>query len=165
MADRPVTRRRRAAHADRRAPRAARPTADDPGFPAHAERSYFRSLEWRYVIGSFGETGPAAVWTRMNVTVLPGEAPLPEARVLAIADSGNGVSHVLDFRRDLFINPELSVHFTRPPEGEWICLDARTTIEQGGPGLAESVISDQRGPVARGHQSLLIQRDVRSFEA
>ena len=135
--------------------------AADAGFPPHLDPSYFTALEWRYVRGSFGDAGPAAVWTRLHVTVLPDEEPLPEARVMVIADSGNGVSHVLDFRKDLFINPELTVHFTRPAEGEWICLDAHTTILGGGPGLAQSVISDERGPIARGHQSLLIERNVR----
>ena len=133
----------------------------DPGFPPHLDPSYFTALEWRFVKGSFGAAGPAAVWTRLRVTVLPDEEPSPEARVMVIADSGNGVSQVLDFSRDLFINPELTVHFTRPAEGAWICLDARTTILGGGPGLAETTISDERGPIARGHQTLLIERNVR----
>ena len=64
----------------------------------------------------------------------------------------------LDLAQWLFINPELTVHVHRLPEGEWICMDARTTISPGGAGLAESVLSDLRGPVARGAQSLLVRR-------
>jgi hypothetical protein len=71
-----------------------------------------------------------------------------------VADSGNGVSAVLDWRSHLFINPELTVHVLRAPEGEWVCLQARTEI--GAVGLAHSVLSDRRGPVARGAQSLLV---------
>ena len=40
--------------------------------------------------------------------------------------------------------------------GEWICLDAVTTISDGGVGLATSVLSDVEGPVGVGAQSLLV---------
>jgi hypothetical protein len=39
------------------------------------------------------------------------------------------------------------VHIHREPAGEWICLDATTTITPGGAGLATSVLSDRSGPV------------------
>ena len=48
-------------------------------------------------------------------------------RVLAVADSGNGVSAVLSWDDWLFINPELTVHVLRPPVGEWVVLDAATS--------------------------------------
>jgi hypothetical protein len=75
---------------------------------------------------------------------------------MAVADSGNGASNVLDWSRHLFINTELTVHFVREPAGEWVCLDARTQIAAGGAGLASSVLSDRTGPVARGAQALLV---------
>jgi hypothetical protein len=96
------------------------------------------------------------VWTRLLVPVVEGVEVLPLQRVLAVADSGNGVSAVLDWGTHLFINPELSVHVLREPVGEWVCLDAHTQIASGGAGLATSVLSDAEGPVARGAQSLLI---------
>jgi acyl-CoA thioesterase len=77
-------------------------------------------------------------------------------RVLAVADSGNGVSAVLPLSEWLFINTELTVHFRREPRGEWICLDAETTIAEGGAGLARSTLSDDDGVVALGAQSLLV---------
>ena len=122
------------------------------------DSGYLHSVEWRVAAGSWGEPGPATVWTRMRVALLPGEAPDPLTRVLAVADSGSGVSAVLDLRKWLFINPELTVHCLRPPEGEWICLDAVTTIAGGGAGLTRSTLSDRSGPVAAGAQSLLVQR-------
>ena len=73
-----------------------------------------------------------------------------------VADSGNGASNVLDWGRYLFINTELTVHFARPPGGEWVCLEAETQIAEGGAGLASSVLSDRTGPVARGEQALLV---------
>jgi acyl-Coa thioesterase superfamily protein/acyl-CoA thioesterase superfamily protein len=117
---------------------------------------YLSAIEWRMAHGVFGESGPATMWARMRYPLLPGEEPGPLERVLAIADSGNGVSGELDLRRWHFINPELSVHLLREAAGEWICLDAQTTISAGGTGLATSVLSDLGGPVGVGAQSLLI---------
>ncbi len=78
------------------------------------------------------------------------------ARVLVAADCGNGVSATLDFRRYLFINPDLSVHLHRHPVGEWVCLDAETAVEPTGCGLAVSTLSDEHGPIGRGLQSLFV---------
>ncbi len=75
-------------------------------------------------------------------------------RVLAVADSGNGVSAVLSWDDWLFINPELTVHVLRPPVGEWVVLDAATSVADAG--LARSVMSDADGPVAYGAQSLFV---------
>ena len=88
--------------------------------------------------------------------LVEGEAPTPLQRVLAVADSGNGVSALLAWDAYFFINTELTVHVLREPRGEWVCLSARTDIAEGGAGLATSVLSDPDGPVARGAQSLLI---------
>ena len=73
------------------------------------------------------------------------------------ADSGNGVSNRLDQSEWLFINTELSVHAWRVPAGEWIGLDANTSIGPDGVGVAASVLHDESGAVARGTQSLLVR--------
>jgi len=139
------------------------PTAS-PGRPA-GERAepprgwldgYMSAIEWRRVTGEFGIPGPGTVWTRMRYPLVPDEEPAPLERVLVSADSGNGVSAELDISRWLFINPELTVHLHREPAGEWICLDAATTITPGGAGLATSALSDLDGPVGVAAQSLLI---------
>jgi hypothetical protein len=92
----------------------------------------------------------------MRYPLVPDEEPRPLERVLATADSGNGISWELDLTRWHFINPELTVHLHREAAGEWICLDAHTTISAGGAGLATSVLSDTGGPVGIGAQSLLV---------
>jgi hypothetical protein len=117
---------------------------------------YLSAIEWRGVHGSFRAPGPATIWGRMRYPLVPDEEPGPLERVLAIADSGNGASWELDITRWHFINPELTVHLHRQAAGEWICLDAQTTISPGGAGLATSVLSDLDGPVGVGAQSLLI---------
>ena len=118
---------------------------------------YLSAIEWRMVRGNFGQPGPAAAWTRLRYPLVPGEEPSPLERVLAVADSGSGLSSVLDFGSWYFINPELTVHLHREAAGEWICLDAQTTISADGAGLSTSVLSDERGPVAAGAQSLLVK--------
>jgi hypothetical protein len=117
---------------------------------------YLSAVEWRFVRGEFAKPGPATAWTRLRVGVVPDEPPSPLQRVLAVADSGNGISSELEVGTWYFINPELTVHLHREPVGEWICLDASTTISPGGVGLATSVLSDVDGPVAVGAQSLLV---------
>jgi hypothetical protein len=127
-------------------------------FPTTHGAGYNTAMEWRFVEGAFLEPGPATVWMRMRYPLVPGEESTPLERVLIAADSGNGVSSVLDWRRWLFINPDLTVYLHRPPEGEWVCLQARTTLEPVGLGLAESIVFDRTGPVARGLQSLFVAK-------
>ena len=66
------------------------------------------------------------------------------------------MSAELDIDRWWFINPELTLHVLREARGEWICLDAASSLHEGGSGAAFSVLSDAEGPVARGAQSLLV---------
>jgi hypothetical protein len=76
--------------------------------------------------------------------------------VLAAADSGNGISATLDYGRFVFINVDLTVHLQRMPAGEWICLDAVTIPEPEGVGISDTALYDERGPIGRAAQTLLI---------
>ena len=114
-------------------------------------------MEYRFVRGGFRELGPATVWMRMRQPLVEGEEPTPLQRVLAAADSGNGVSATLDSPRYLFINVDLSVHLHRLPAGEWVCLDAITAPEPTGIGLADTALHDERGPIGRALQTLLVR--------
>jgi Thioesterase-like superfamily len=138
------------------APTPPRPDEATPPPPGLDDFGYGRAVELRFAAGGWGRYGPATVWTRLRVPVVAGEQPTGVQRVLAVADSGNGVSAVLSWDEWLFINTELTVHFRRPPRGEWICLDAETSIARGGAGLARSVLSDDEGVVAQGAQALLV---------
>lgn len=117
---------------------------------------YLSAVEWRFTAGAFGQLGPATAWTRLRYPLVPGEPPSPLQRVLAVADSGNGISGELDLTSWHFINPELTVHLHREAVGEWICLEAQTAISPGGVGLATSALSDLDGSIGVGAQSLLI---------
>jgi hypothetical protein len=128
-----------------------------PFFPTGQQVGYHTAMEWRFLAGSFLEPGPATVWLRMRHPLVPDEPPSPLVRVLAAADSGNGVSAALDYRDWLFVNADLTVYLHRPAVGEWVALEAATTIAAG-VGLADTAIHDQQGPLGRGLQALLVGR-------
>jgi Thioesterase-like superfamily len=102
-------------------------------------------------------SGAATVWMRLRHPLLPGEPLTPVTRVAATSDFGNGVAAVLPFDRYLFINADLTISFDRRPQGEWVALQARTLLHPGGIGWAESVVHDERGPVGRATQALVVQ--------
>ena len=131
-------------------------SGNDP-FPAGAQRGYHTAMDYSFVSGAFLEPGPATVWIRMAVPLVEGERPSPLQRVLIAADSGNGVSASLDWSRYLFMNVDLSVHLHRMPAGEWVCLDAVTIPEPSGIGVADSALHDERGPIGRALQTLLVR--------
>jgi hypothetical protein len=125
------------------------PTSWSPG--------YLDAVEWRWISGGVDLPGPGVVWMRPPGLV-EGEPLSPLQRLLACIDSASGVSAMLDIREWAFLNTELTVHVLREPVGEWVCLDAVTTLGPGAVGLATSTAYDERGPVARSAQALLVQR-------
>lgn len=100
---------------------------------------------------------PGSVWIRAKVPVLEGEELTPLQRAMAAADFPNGVSLRLDPSRYLSINPEVTVHLQREPEGDWVLLEARTFASPDGTGVAEGVLSDLRGRFGRSMQSLILE--------
>jgi hypothetical protein len=126
------------------------------------EVGYHTAMETRNVEGAFHIPGPATVWFRMRHPLLDSEATQPVERVLIAADSGNGVSGVLDIREYVYINPELTVHLFRYPATDWVCLEASTRISGDGIGLADTVLHDEDGPIGRGSQSLYVARQAGS---
>jgi acyl-Coa thioesterase superfamily protein len=93
---------------------------------------------------------------RPLVPLVEGEAISPVQRLLVCVDSASGASSVLDVRAWGFRNTELTVHVLRPPVGEWVCLDAVTTLGPGSVGIATSSVHDEQGLVARSSQALLV---------
>jgi Thioesterase-like superfamily len=137
-----------------------------PGTDAGRERAFFATgqdvgyhtaMDYRFLDGGFTEPGPARVWLRMRQPLVAGEPTSPLARVLVAADSGNGVSAALDYRRYLFINTELTVHLIREPAGEWVLLDSVTRVGPHGVGLSETVLYDEAGRLGRAAQTLLVR--------
>jgi hypothetical protein len=131
----------------------------EPGafFDTGQEVGYHTAMDYKFVEGGFLELGPAMVWMRMRQPLVEGEEPTPLQRLLAAADSGNGVSATLDLGRYIFINVDLTVHIHRLPAGEWVCLDAITIPQPNGIGLADTALHDERGPIGRALQTLLVR--------
>jgi acyl-CoA thioesterase len=90
--------------------------------------------------------------------LVQGQAPSPYQRVAVAADSGNGISAILDLSTHVFVNSDLSINLLRRPVGEWICLDARTHLSNQGGGLAESALYDAQGLLGRATQSLAVRK-------
>lgn len=117
---------------------------------------YHTAVELRVERGVIGR-GPVRVWMRPLVELVAGEAMTPLERVMVCADSGNGVSQVLDPRRFSFVNADLGVHLHRLPDGEWVGLESRTLVAPDGIGEAETRLWDARGPFGRGQQMLVVR--------
>lgn len=117
---------------------------------------YPELMELRVADGAFFR-GPCAVWFRLRHPLIEGETPLPIERVAAAADSGNGISAILDFKRYVFVNSDLTINLLRAPGGEWICIEACTLLGPASNGLAEARIYDEQGLVGRSTQSLVIR--------
>jgi hypothetical protein len=125
--------------------------------PPHRPMFAPDAIEIRFVEGVFG-SGPSTAWFRLRVPLVAGEEASPLERLAAAGDFGNGISAELPWDEFAFINPDLTLYLERPPEGEWIGLQARTTIADGGVGSSDSVIFDLRGRVGRAVQALLVMR-------
>jgi hypothetical protein len=140
-------------------PQAPTPVAESPAcridFGDHGT-SYADLIENRLAEGRFFN-GPCAAWFRMRHPLVAGEEPSPYQRVAVAADSGNGISAALDFRRYSFVNCDLTINLLRRPAGEWICLQARTAFGGNGCGLAESMLYDEFGQIGRATQSLALR--------
>jgi Acyl-CoA thioesterase C-terminal domain/Acyl-CoA thioesterase N-terminal domain len=128
-----------------------------PAFFSGRLAGYLSAIDWHFLSGgNFGARERARVWARPRIPLVPGEEPSPMCRALLIADSGSGVSAVLDPARFLFINVDLTVVLQRDPAGEWLLLDAASSIGHQGTGLAETILSDADGECGRALQTLLV---------
>lgn len=140
-------------------PQAPRTPADSPAdrMPfGHSTVGYADLVENRVAHGRMFQ-GPSAVWFRLRAPLVAGETPSGYQRVAVAADSGNGISAILDITRYSFVNADLTINLLRPPMGEWICIDARTLLAPNGCGLVESQIFDEAGLIGRATQSLAVR--------
>ncbi|MEH3048543.1 thioesterase family protein [Sphingomonas adhaesiva] len=120
--------------------------------------TFAANFDMKRIRGGFGQLGPGRVWFRQHRALVEGEPLSPAARAMAVADFSNGIAPVLPFADWTFLNADLSVHFARLPEGEWIFSDAETWAAPDGTGLAMTRLADRRGYFARAVQSLLLER-------
>jgi Thioesterase-like superfamily len=141
-------------------PKAPKPWGESPVVVAPSSPDgdgYWSLVENRVAEGKIFR-GPSAIWFRLSHPLVKGEAPSPYQRVAVAADSGNGVSAVLDFYKYVFLNCDLTINLARRPVGEWICLQSRTVLGGNSCGLAESTLYDEQGLIGRATQSLAVRR-------
>lgn len=124
-------------------------------FPTGEKVGYHTGMELRFESGAFLEPGPATCWLRMLAPLVEGEEATPLQRVAIAADVANGISAAIDFRRYVFVNVDLTIHLSRMPEGEWVCVDALTVPEPGSTGISDAQLRDQQGPLGRANQTLV----------
>jgi Thioesterase-like superfamily len=136
------------------------PPADSSPFELpfmSGDEGYHRAVEWRLAKGTWGG-GPVAAWLRLRVPLVAGEIPAaPLECLVAAADSASGVAVAVDPARATFVNGDLTIALHRRPIGEWICLDAATTAEAHGIGLARARLWDTAGLLGRSLQTLLLE--------
>ncbi len=125
--------------------------------PADWNGGYLDAIEWRWISGGLEEPGSGVAWMR-SPDLVEGEPISPAQRVLACVDSASGISAALDLAAWAFLNTELTVHVLRPPVGEWVCVEAETTLGTGAVGVCTSSVYDEAGLVARSAQTLLVVR-------
>jgi hypothetical protein len=113
-------------------------------------------VELRSAHGSAIEPGNATYWFRVHKPLVDDEEITSLTRALIAADFGNGIASVVSIESHVFINPDLTVHLWRLPEGEWIANEARTWLEPGGASVAEATLTDRTAPIGRAMQSLYI---------
>ncbi|HEX7305224.1 thioesterase family protein [Lentzea sp.] len=125
--------------------------------PDHWGGGYLAAVEWLSLSGGIFTPGDARVWARPRVAVVEGFETSPVERLFAVVDSASGVSSRVDIRKWYAINTDLTVHLHRQPSGEWIGMDARTTIGPDGVGVATSEVHDADGPVGTSAQALFVR--------
>jgi hypothetical protein len=101
--------------------------------------------------------GPGWAWFRLKLPLLPGEEASGLLRICAAADFPNGISYVVDPRKIMFVNPDITIHVQKLPADEWVMVDARTWLEPRGTGLAEGTLYDRHGRIGRSVQSLFVE--------
>jgi hypothetical protein len=132
------------------------PRASRDFFPDLPSFGYGESLEWRFVEGSFEPTGPATVWSRARIPLLPDEELSPLGRLLLMVDSANGISAEIPPSRFTFVPVNLTVDVERHPRGEWVGMSARTTIDPDGVGLTRADLFDEAGFLGVALQALFV---------
>ena len=137
---------------------AAPETGKPPPAIAQKWSRYFQNVSVRLIEGALEKPGPAAAWMRLDVPMVEGEANTPLLQAVQAADFSSGVGQIVDMREWTFINPEISLYFFRPPEGDWILIRSRTRAGANGAGLTMATLSDRKGAFAEVLQAMTFER-------
>lgn len=101
--------------------------------------------------------GRAQVWARSDTRLLEGVEQSDLDYFAGMLDLANGIAVRAEPEEVLYPNIDLTAHFFRQPEGEWVGYDTRVTFGAEGIGLTETVLHDFRGPVGTSSQILTVR--------
>lgn len=116
------------------------------------------AIEVREPDEGFRRPGPGAMWLRIKRPLVAGEPITPLTRAIVAGDFVNGLSRLVDGRRFVFMNADLSIHLNRMPDGEWVGVSAESLYDPGGRGVATGLLFDTRSAIGRSTQSLFLDR-------
>jgi hypothetical protein len=116
------------------------------------------TIEWR--VGTIGRAPgePTMVWVRLSQPLVIGEEASALASLMAVADTANGVGARLDPGLFTFLNTDVAVNLHHPPAGQWLGIEAETSIGADGVGMSAAVLHAPDGPIGSVAQTLLIDR-------
>ncbi len=129
-------------------------TSSDPPATVAWPAFHSEALEYRVVTGEPWKAGPATVWIRLRHQLVAGEQTSPLVRAATCSDMGI-LGWDLTPSGDHAINTDIITHFARVPVGEWLCLDARTVLNDPGIGWVETHMFDSSGLVGRIDQTMV----------
>lgn len=133
-------------------------TPNDTGLLDSWRIGFVNALDW-HIESEMNQRGSATMaWLRLKQGIVAGETPSDLQRVMAIADTANGVGARLDARDWVYLNTDLVVHLFDAPTGDWIGLQAETSVGRDGIALSSAIIHTETGPIGQLAQNVLLQR-------
>jgi hypothetical protein len=129
------------------------------GYGAEEKIMFHRNaIEVREIEGGYFEPGPGSIWMRVTTPIVAGEPITPLQRLVVVADFCNGVSRPSTEAHWLFMNPDLTVHVNRYPQGEWVALSAESAYSPEGRAIATGTLWDEHSYIGRSTQTLYVDR-------
>jgi hypothetical protein len=118
----------------------------------------FDSLAMASVLDPDSGSGSVKLWLRLVVPLVAGQATTGTQRAVAAADyASGGTSARLSFKRWSYMNADLTVGLSRPPQGEWIGMDGDGIVSPTGTGISVASLHDRAGRLGQSIQSLLVE--------
>lgn len=123
---------------------------------------FVEALTWRVDHIGTTPTDHTTAWTHLAHPLIDGEEITALERVIAAADTTNGIGARLNPADFTFLNCDMTVHLFAPPTGAWFGLEAETSVGPDGIGMSAGVIHSDNGPVGRVSQTVLVERRTRT---
>ena len=130
------------------------PGAEDPG--------YHHSIDMRM----HEHEGKPVLWFRLAVPLAEGEQNSSIVHLATACDWTYAVPNIvyrhknnlgMDEQKFFAINPDTTINFFRPMQGEWIGIKAQATYGEIGSGCCGAQLFDEKGPIGFSSQTVLIR--------